>query len=105
MQDITPKQLKSRLDAGEAIDIIDVREDWEVAQGMIANAIHIPMDDIPDAVDQISREKPVVVMCHTGRRSEQVALWMDTEGFDNVLNLVGGIDQWSREIDPSLPRY
>ena len=44
-------------------------------------------------------------MCHTGRRSEQVALWMDTEGFDNVLNLVGGIDQWSREIDPSLPRY
>jgi len=105
MKDITPKQLKSRLEAGEAIDIIDVREDWEVAQGMLANAIHIPMDDIPDAVDQISREKPVVVMCHTGRRSEQVALWMDTEGFDNVLNLVGGIDQWSREIDPSLPRY
>jgi rhodanese-related sulfurtransferase len=105
MKDITPKQLKSRLDAGEAIDIIDVREDWEVAQGMLANAIHIPMDNIPDAVDQISREKPVVVMCHTGRRSEQVALWMDTEGFDNVLNLVGGIDQWSREIDPSLPRY
>ena len=105
MQDITPKQLKSRLDAGEAIDIIDVREDWEVAQGMLANAVHIPMDDIPDAVDQISREKPVVVMCHTGRRSEQVAMWMDTEGFDNILNLVGGIDQWSREIDPSLPRY
>ena len=50
MKDITPKQLKSRLDAGETIDIIDVREDWEVAQGMIANAIHIPMDDIPDAV-------------------------------------------------------
>ena len=105
MKDITPKQLKSRLDAGEAIDIIDVREDWEVAQGMLANAIHIPMDDIPDAVDQISKDKPVVIMCHTGRRSEQVAMWMDTEGFDNVLNLVGGIDQWSREIDPSLPRY
>ena len=105
MKDITPKQLKSRLDAGEAIDIIDVREAWEVAQGMLANAIHIPMDDIPDAVDQISKDKPVVIMCHTGRRSEQVAMWMDTEGFDNVLNLVGGIDQWSREIDPSLPRY
>lgn len=105
MKDITPKQLKSRLDAGEDIDIIDVREDWEVAQGMLANAIHIPMDDIPDNVDQISHDTPVVIMCHSGSRSEQVAMWMETEGFDNVLNLVGGIDQWSREIDPSIPRY
>ena len=100
--DITPKQLKARLDAGEAIDIIDIREPWEVAQGTLAEARPIPMDDVPEQLSDIPTDKPVVLMCHTGRRSEALAIWMETEGFENVLNLVGGIERWSAEVDPSI---
>jgi len=100
--DITPKQLKARLDAGEDIDIIDIREDWEVAQGTLAEARHIPMDDIPDSLDDIPKDKPVVIMCHTGRRSEATAEWLSTEDYDNILNLVGGIAAWSADVDPSM---
>ncbi len=105
MRDISVKDLKARLDGGEDIEIIDVREDWEVSQGMIAGAIHIPMDDIPDSMDKIAKDKPVVIMCHTGRRSEQVVLWLESEDYDNLYNLVGGIAAWSREVDPSIPGY
>src|SRR5688572_9143098 len=106
MKDITAKQLKARLDAGEDITIIDVREDWEVAQSKLTQAIHIPMNDVPDQVDQIPKDKPLVIMCHTGRRSEQVALWLESnEDYEDVLNLVGGIESWSVDVDPSIPRY
>ena len=105
MRDISAKDLKARLDAGEDIDIIDVREDWEVNIGTLPSAIHIPMNDIPDSVDTIAKEKPVVIMCHTGVRSEQVVLWLESEDFDNVLNLVGGIAAWKRDVDPSIPGY
>ena len=105
MKDIGPKQLKARLDAGEDIEIIDVREGWEVNIGTLPDAIHIPMDEIPDSLDKIATDKPVVIMCHTGRRSEEVTYWLETEGFENVLNLVGGIADWIREVDPSIPSY
>lgn len=105
MRDIAPKELKARLDAGEDIDIIDVREDWEVNIGTLPNAIHIPMNDIPDALDKVSNDKPVVIMCHTGRRSEQVTFFLEGEGYENVYNLVGGIAQWIRDVDPSIPSY
>jgi len=100
--DISPKALKARLDAGEDIDIIDIREGWEVAHGMLAEARHIPMNDIPDSLEDIPKDKPVVLMCHTGGRSETVAEWMSTEGYDNILNLVGGIEAWSADVDPSI---
>lgn len=103
MKDITAKQLKSRLDAGEDITIIDVREDWEVAQGKLAQAIHIPMNDIPDSLDQVPRDKPVVIMCRSGNRSDQVIQWLEIEeDYDNLMNLVGGIIDWSRDVDPSI---
>jgi sulfur-carrier protein adenylyltransferase/sulfurtransferase len=103
MKDITAKQLKSRLDAGEDIIVIDVREDWEVAQGKLDQAVHIPMDNIPDSIDQIPQDKPVVIMCHTGRRSEQVILWLEAEeDYENLHNLVGGINAWADEFNPSL---
>jgi len=105
MKDIAPKDLKARLDAGEDMDIIDVREDWEVQIGTLPNVIHIPMNDIPDAVDRISKDKPVVIYCHTGVRSEQVALWLESEDYENILNLVGGIAGWKRDVDPSIPGY
>ena len=105
MRDIAPKELKARLDAGEDVDIIDVREGWEVNIGTLPNAMHIPMDDIPESLDKVSHDKPVVIMCHTGRRSEEVTYWLETEGYENVYNLVGGIAQWIRDVDPSIPSY
>ena len=105
INDIMPKDLKARLDAGEALQIIDVREYWEVNLGTIEGAIHIPMNDIPYSLDEIPDDKPVIFMCHTGVRSAQVTEWVKRQGRENVLNLVGGIERWSREIDPSIPRY
>ncbi|MEP7289202.1 MAG: rhodanese-like domain-containing protein [Chloroflexota bacterium] len=103
--DITPKELKARLDAGEDIDVIDVREDWELARSKLSNIIHIPMNDVPDRLDEITKDKPVVIMCHHGNRSEQVINWLETEDYENLLNLVGGIDRWSHEVDSSIPLY
>lgn len=104
-REITPKELKTRLDAGEAIDIIDVREDWELQQSHLESAIHIPMNDIPEALDRIPRDRPVVIMCHMGSRSAMVANWMQKQGYDNVYSLAGGIERWAEEVDPSIPAW
>jgi rhodanese-related sulfurtransferase len=105
VREITPKELKVRLDAGEAIDIIDIREAWELHQSRLAEAMHIPMNDIPASLDRIPRDKPVVLMCHMGSRSAMVANWMQKQGYDNVYSLAGGIDRWAEEVDPSIPVY
>ncbi len=105
IREITPKELKTRLDAGEDIDIVDVREDWELLQSNLDRAIHIPMNDVPEALDRISRDKPVVIMCHLGQRSAQVVRWMQAQGYDNVYSLSGGIDRWAHDVDSSVNRH
>jgi rhodanese-related sulfurtransferase len=105
-KEITPKLLKERLDAGEAITLIDVRESWEVARGMLPTAEHILMDDIPDNLHRIPKDRTVVFVCKSGRRSEAVAAWVQAQGWDNVLNLSGGVHRWSLEVDSTFPgRY
>jgi rhodanese-related sulfurtransferase len=105
LKQITPKDVKVRLDAGDPLTLIDVREGWEVRHSHIEGAIHIPMYDIPDALDRIPRDNPVVVVCHHGNRSAQVVMWLGMQGFENALNMVGGIERWSAEVDPTVPRY
>jgi adenylyltransferase/sulfurtransferase len=105
LNNITPKDLKARLDKGEAILIIDVREDWEVQRASLPNTINIPMQDIPDSTDRIPQDKPVVIMCHSGGRSSQVVRWLEPQGYSNLINLAGGISAWSREVDSSVPQY
>lgn len=102
VREITPKALKARLDSGEDIPIIDIREVWELHQSRLAEAIHIPMNDIPDSLDQIPIDKPVVLMCHLGQRSAFVVDWMIGQGYDNLYSLAGGIDAWAEEVDPSV---
>ncbi|HVO41080.1 MAG TPA: rhodanese-like domain-containing protein [Aggregatilineales bacterium] len=102
---ISPKQLKARLDAEEPLIVIDVREDWEVRLSHLPFAINIPMGEIPGALPRIPKDKPVVIMCHHGNRSAQVVLWLARQGFDNVINMTGGIEQWTRDVDRSIPRY
>lgn len=88
---------------------LDVREPWEVATASIACAdadpLLIPMGRVVDRVDELDPLQPVVCICHHGARSAQVVAFLERRGFDAVYNLAGGIDAWSREVDPGVPRY
>jgi rhodanese-related sulfurtransferase len=105
VQNITPTELNARLDSGEDILIVDIREHWELQINGLRGAVHIPLEDFPAALRAIPDDKPVVIICHTGRRSAYLVDWLDMQGYTNCLNLAGGIDRWAREVDPSLPRY
>jgi rhodanese-related sulfurtransferase len=105
MIDITPKELKQRLDAGEAITVIDVREPWELKIARLDFAQHIPMGDILERIGEVPRDVPVVIMCHVGGRSAQVTDYLNSIGYDNVLNLNSGITGWAVQVDPTLKRY
>ena len=106
MDEITPTELKERLDRGDDIQLIDVREDSEVAIARIPNAIHIPMNQILSRVDEIDPERETVVHCKGGGRSARVIDALQRTGFEGKLaNLKGGILGWSNEVDPTVPKY
>src|SRR5947209_8152217 len=106
--EIAPKQLKERLDRGDAIYLLDCREPYEHQQARIEGAELIPMRAVPAQLQQIegeADEKLVVVYCHHGMRSLHVVNWLREQGVANCTSLEGGIDRWSCEIDASVPRY
>jgi len=104
--EIAPQELKLRLDNGEPIRLVDVREPFEHQQARIPGAELIPMRTIPGHLPDLRREtRPLVVICHHGVRSLQVATWLREQGLAHCQSLSGGTDQWSREIDPAVPRY
>ena len=102
---IDPVTLKARLDRGESVLILDVREPFEIALAAFPGANHIPMGDIPSRLTELDPDQETVVVCHHGVRSAQVAMYLAQMGFERVLNLAGGIDAWSEDADPSTPRY
>ena len=102
---ITPADLSVRLARGEALYLLDVREPWEVAVALIEGSNTIPMSNVPARVAEIPRDREVVVICHHGMRSAMVADYLRSAGVPQVLNLTGGIDRWSVEVDPSVARY
>jgi rhodanese-related sulfurtransferase len=102
---IDPVTLKARLDRGESVAIVDVREPFEIALAPFPGATHIPMGDIPSRLTELDPDQETVVVCHHGVRSAQVAMYLAQNGFERVLNLSGGIDAWSEDADPSTPRY
>jgi rhodanese-related sulfurtransferase len=85
--------------------LLDVREPWEYDKAHIEGALLIPMREVPARVAQIDEAKEVVAICHHGGRSMQVAMFLEKNGFKRVHNLVGGIDAWSRSVDPAVPLY
>jgi rhodanese-related sulfurtransferase len=106
--ELTPTEFTKRwpaplADAG--VVLLDVREPVELEMAAVPTALHIPMRDVPSRLAELDRESPIVVMCHTGRRSFMVAQYLVGNGFSQVFNLRGGIDAWSTEIDPQVPRY
>jgi len=104
---ITPGELAAWLgDAGRDQPLLlDVREPWEYDKARIQGAILIPMRELPARIAQIDEGKEVVAICHHGGRSMQVAMFLEQQGFKRVHNLVGGIDAWSRSVDPAVPLY
>jgi rhodanese-related sulfurtransferase len=104
--EITPQDVKRRIESGEKLRLIDVREPFEVQQASIAGAEVIPMRTIPNSLAALEdEEKPIIVFCHHGMRSLQVVGWLREHGVDNCLSMAGGIDRWSLEIDPKVARY
>ena len=85
--------------------LVDVREPWEWDTARLEGALHIPMRDIPARVAEIDRGREVVAICHHGGRSMQVAMFLEKNGFSKVHNLQGGVDAWSRTVDPAVPTY
>ena len=104
--EITPAELKAALDGGQKMVLLDVRDQWEYEAARIAGSTHIPMEQIPQRVHtELDPEEHIVVICHHGVRSANVANWLLREGFEQVQSLRGGVDQWARQIDPKVPTY
>ncbi len=102
---MSPQELKRKMDAGEPFELIDVREPFEYEIARIDRAKLIPLGEITERLDELEREQPIVVHCHSGMRSAQAARLLQQRGFANVYNLEGGIDAWSDQIDPNVPKY
>lgn len=85
--------------------LLDVREPLEVQTASIDGSLDIPMGEIKSRVQELDPDGHIVVMCHHGARSLSVTAWLRREGFENVQSMAGGIDAWSLEVDPTVPRY
>ena len=106
MEEITATELKQRLDQGDDIQLIDVREDYEVAIARIPNAVHIPLAQVMSRVNEIEPNRETVVFCTMGGRSARDIDALQRSGFTGrLINLKGGITGWSNEVDPSVPKY
>jgi sulfur-carrier protein adenylyltransferase/sulfurtransferase len=103
--EITPRELKARLDRNEPPLLLDVRQDWETQICRLPNAVHIPIEEIEFRADELDPDGEIVVYCHQGVRSAAVAEYLRQRGYRDVKNLSGGLDAWAAAVDPSMRRY
>jgi adenylyltransferase/sulfurtransferase len=99
------QDIKARLDAGEPLLLLDIREPYELMISQIRGAVNIPLSQLPARENEIPRDHPVVVFCRAGVRSARLIARLQAMGYANLINMKGGINDWSRDIDPSIPRY
>jgi len=105
-QEMKPAEAKARLDERSPdFVLLDCREPEELAIARIDGALHIPMGDIPARLQSLDPAKEYVVFCHHGVRSANVVAFLHKQEFERARNMAGGIDAWSREVDPTVPRY
>ncbi|HET7176508.1 MAG TPA: rhodanese-like domain-containing protein [Gammaproteobacteria bacterium] len=106
MPQLSPADARAFLaEQGDRAVLLDVREPWEYALAHVEGSLHIPMGEVQDKLEELNSDRMYVVMCHHGRRSQQVADYLAAKGFRQVSNLAGGIDAWAEDLDPDLPRY
>lgn len=107
MKQVTATELQALLASGVTPVMIDVRENHELLNGMIEGAIHIPMNDVPARLEEFEpyKEKSVVLICRSGKRSAQVGQFMEHMGFTDVINLDGGMNGWATDVDTSMTVY
>jgi rhodanese-related sulfurtransferase len=104
--EITPEEVKTKLERCEAFTLLDVREPWEFEVASIEGATLIPMGDVPSRAHQeLDPEDHIVVVCHHGVRSMNVTAWLRQQGFDKAQSMRGGIDAWARRVDGNVPVY
>jgi rhodanese-related sulfurtransferase len=103
--EVSVHELHRKRKAGESFVLLDVREADELALARLDGALHVPMGELPERIGELPRDGEIVVMCHSGVRSERVTRYLLAEGFTRVANLAGGIDAWSNAIDPAVPVY
>lgn len=105
MKNILPAELQAEIAAGKGVQLLDVREAWEFQTARIDGSTLIPMGVIQARVGELDRNSDIVVICHHGGRSMQVAVFLERQGFPRVRNLAGGVDAWARSVDPTMPTY
>jgi len=107
VQQITPQDLARKLADGQAVTLIDVRQPKEHAFAAIAGSTLIPLNELAARVGEIPVKPnvPIVVYCHHGMRSQTAAAHLEKAGLSGVFSLTGGIEAWSCDVDPSVPRY
>jgi rhodanese-related sulfurtransferase len=106
--EISARDVQDRIDAGEKLHLIDVREPHEFAIAKIAGASLVPMRQVPGELQELEKradDAPLIVFCHHGVRSLNVVEWLRRQGVENCVSMAGGIDAWSLSVDPSVPRY
>ena len=106
VRNVTPVELEAYLrDADNKPMLLDVRENWEYACCHIVGSTHIPMSLICSRLEELNPDEEIIVVCHHGVRSWQVARYLANNGFSNVKNLARGVDGWAKEVDKSMPTY
>ena len=104
MKQLLPTQLQERIKSQPDLILIDVREKDEFSYANMGG-LHIPLSELSNSINQLNPMNEFVVICHHGIRSAQAVRYLNTCGFDKVYNLTGGIDRWSLDVDPQVPRY
>ena len=104
--EITPEQFAALRTGPNPPRLLDVRENWEYETAHLENSLLMPMGEVPSrAYNELDPDEPVIVLCHHGARSLNVTMWLRQQGYEQAQSLAGGIEAWSRSVDPSIPQY
>ena len=104
MRELSAIQLKAHLEQNSPF-LLDVRQDWEYDICHLQNSTLIPMAQLPAKLEALDKTRETVVICHHGIRSRMMAHYLNSAGFENVINLSGGVDQWAKTVDPEMEKY
>lgn len=103
--EISPELVCEMIEAGEDLILLDVRDDWEWEKAHLEGAIHIPVSELADRVNELDQNQETIVYCHVGERSIDGCLLLWESGFRRLRSMTGGIEAWSELVDPTVPRY